>query len=310
MGIVSYVLMRLSDEKTNLSAIIFQLKKALQGYHLVGFLLIVLLMGVNWSFEALKWQWSVRRIETLSFVQALQGVLAGVSMGFLSPVYVGDAAGKIWSLRTTRRAESVGALLVSNGFQFYVSLLMGTLAYTYFLVLSPHQAHWSEWILWGLLSLSVVTGMWLAAQGRVWQVFFSWRWLQGYRHFFQVIREYQSAEIQRIGVLALARYWVFSLQFVLMFLLFGVKLPLLDLIIVVFLIYLAKTVIPAFNFLSDLGVREFSALYFFEAYHLPAAQVVSATLTLWVINILVPVVVGTAFIFRLKILNQPPRSEA
>ncbi|MES2732218.1 MAG: UPF0104 family protein, partial [Bacteroidota bacterium] len=56
-----------------------------------------------------------------------------------------------------------------------------------------------------------------------------------------------------------------------------------------------------FHFLSDLGVREFSALYIFEFYHASLSAVLAATLSLWLLNILLPALSGSALVWRLKI---------
>jgi hypothetical protein len=80
----------------------------------------------------------------------------------------------------------------------------------------------------------------------------------------------------------------------------GVELPLGVSVSGIGVVFLAKTVTPAFNLLSDLGVREAASLWVFEPFRAPAPVLVTATLTLWVANILMPVLIGLIWVWRLK----------
>jgi hypothetical protein len=80
----------------------------------------------------------------------------------------------------------------------------------------------------------------------------------------------------------------------------GVELPLGVSVSGIGVVFLAKTVTPAFNLLSDLGVREAASLWVFEPFGAPAPVLVTATLTLWVANILMPVLIGLIWVWRLK----------
>ena len=65
-------------------------------------------------------------------------------------------------------------------------------------------------------------------------------------------------------------------------------------------VFLVKTITPAFNLLSDLGVREAAALWVFGPFGTSPPVLITATLTLWLVNILVPVLVGLIWVWRLK----------
>jgi uncharacterized membrane protein YbhN (UPF0104 family) len=63
-------------------------------------------------------------------------------------------------------------------------------------------------------------------------------------------------------------------------------------------VFLVKSVIPT---LFDLGVREFSAVYFFSKFGFSPEPVMISSLILWIVNILIPSLVGTFLVFDLKI---------
>jgi hypothetical protein len=55
------------------------------------------------------------------------------------------------------------------------------------------------------------------------------------------------------------------------------------------------------SLLSDLGVRELSAMYVFGLLGQERLQVLSASLSLWLLNIVVPSAIGLFFVLRLKL---------
>ena len=88
-------------------------------------LLVFLLLFANWSLEAMKWQVLVSKFEKLSFIDALKGVLTGLSMAFITPHSVGDMAGRVLHLNHNRRSEAVGAILLGRIIQSLTTYFFG-----------------------------------------------------------------------------------------------------------------------------------------------------------------------------------------
>jgi hypothetical protein len=61
--------------------------------------------------------------------------------------------------------------------------------------------------------------------------------------------------------------------------------------------------------LGDLGVREMSSMYFFSLCDVPREFALMATLLLFVMNIVLPGIVGVFIAKPLKLLKQSPESE-
>ena len=64
--------------------------------------------------------------------------------------------------------------------------------------------------------------------------------------------------------------------------------------------FFLKSVVPSVSLLSDLGMRELSAMYLFGLLGQERLQVLSASLGLWLLNIAVPSAVGLFFVLRLR----------
>ena len=98
------------------------------------FITILLLTPINWAFEAWKWQKLASKVENINFWEAYKGVLIGLTFSTATPMMIGDYAGKVLMLKTDKRLQSIGAILLGNSLQMYVSLLFGTISYLFFAI--------------------------------------------------------------------------------------------------------------------------------------------------------------------------------
>ncbi len=262
---------------------------------------LLALTPVNWGLEALKWQLLLRRVEPTSFWGAYRGVLAGVSLGFALPAQLGDTAGRILSLRMNR-VGAVGASLVSGGMQFYVAIVFGTVAWAYHMALVPGRDNTAGyWLLFLLIGFSVGgVGFGLVRQRLIRKLSERPR-LRRFADFWQVAGLYSGTEIGLALSTATLRYLVFSAQFYLAMRVVGLVVPPDIAASGIGLVFLAKTITPAFNLLSDLGVREAASLWVFSPFGVPIPVLLTATLTLWAANVLMPVLVGLIWVWKLKL---------
>jgi hypothetical protein len=267
---------------------------------------LLLLTPVNWGLESLKWKILLQRIEPTTFWGAYRGVLAGVSLGFALPAQLGDTAGRVLSLRTNR-TEAVGASLVSGGMQFYVALVFGTVAWAHHLTVVPERNNQTgQWLLVLLAVLSAGGIVFGLIRKPLINRLSQHPKLQRFAEFWQVAGQYSDVEIAKALGAATLRYLVFSIQFYLAMRLVGIVLPAGLAASSIGMVFLVKTITPAFNLLSDLGVREAASLWVFSpfAYYtnaVAAPVLLTATLTLWVANLLTPVLAGLIWVWKLRI---------
>lgn len=298
--IIGYIISTLSRQQHDFSSVwrYWQTAKWLS----FPALLLISLTPVNWLLEAVKWQILVRRVEAISLKEATQGVLAGLAMGFALPAQLGDTAGRLLSLRSDQRWQGIGAALVSGGMQFFAAILFGTVALNVQLQTGNQAQPFAQWTLFYALLLTLLLGG-LASWQRHRFAHTRFQWMRRWEKYWSVASYYTSTELLLAFAAACFRYLTFSLQFYLALVIFGIQLPLKQTATGIGLVYLGKTVIPAFNLLSDLGVREATSLWVFGQWQVPAPQILSATLTLWLFNILTPVFVGLYWVWKLKLSN-------
>jgi uncharacterized membrane protein YbhN (UPF0104 family) len=277
----------------------------LTAQNIVILIIVLSLTFLNWSAEALKWQTLAKRVERLTFWEAFAGVFAGLAMGFVMPNNIGDATGRVMSLKSKERLTSIGAALVSNGLQFYVSLLFGTLGWAYFLFKQPSLQIWYNFILLVLLISTLFFGLFvLYSRQKAANYLVRFRLFRKIIPYIGIIAQYRRSEIGKAFGWAVLRYAMFSVQFGLLLAIFQIQLPLIDALMSIFLVFFSKTLIPAINLLGDLGIREASSLCVFGFYGVTPANVIATTLTLWTINILAPTIVGAFYLWKIKLSTQ------
>ncbi|MFD2245258.1 lysylphosphatidylglycerol synthase domain-containing protein [Pontibacter ruber] len=272
------------------------------------FLLILtaILIPVNWGFEASKWQLLGSKIEKISFLRAYRAVMVGLTLGFITPNRLGDYAGRVLELHSSQRLEAIGAVFIGRFCQLVATVAAGTLGLLYFMV----RFFWMQYpgictsILLLLLALNVAIFVLLYNARAMVALVEAVRPLRRLVHYVAIMASYTSAEITRLLVLSLGRYAVFLLQFVLLLFLFRVRLHPLEYLSGVSGTFFLKSVVPSVTLLSDLGVRELSAMYLFGLLGQERLQVLSASLSLWLLNIAVPSAIGLVFVFRLKFFRK------
>ncbi|WP_109743184.1 lysylphosphatidylglycerol synthase domain-containing protein [Arcicella aurantiaca] len=297
---IFFVLFRfLKGERVNIIELIHEFRRLTIAENFMYLITVVLLIFFNWGFEAKKWQILVRKIENISFIDAYQSVLVGLSLGFISPANLGDFAGRLMKLKSKNRSEGIGLVLLGNGIQFYVSILFGAIAYV--VVLSTKDSKIDQIIFIGVILTLILGVMVFTFRGKITAFFTNFQMVKKYENHLKALSEFDLADFKDIFLWAVLRYLTFSLQFVLVLIVFQVPLPFLQLWAISCLVLLFKTIIPPINFVTDLGVREFSALHFFNLYSVNNTSVFTATFFLWLLNILFPVIIGGFLFLKSKL---------
>lgn len=254
-------------------------------------LLVLLLMPVNWLLEGLKWKKLCAPIINLSFKNAFKGVLAGISVAFVTPHGWGDYVARIGLIDNAERMRLIGGLMFGRLTQLLMTLTFGAIG------LFMYLDKWSVLNFWYLGLFTVIFLF----------TFFNktiLRRLKPYlfkvKKYFQIIEDYDMRTIYTVLLYSFLRYLVFGFQFLMIMFIFDIDLSIKTLIGGTTWIFLVKSIVPSFNFLSDLGIREVSAILFFEHYLTDMSPVVMATMLIWLINILLPAILGSLFIFSIK----------
>lgn len=296
--ILSYIYNTLNQDQYKLGDIRNSLIAAITLENLPKLTLLLLLVPVNWALESLKWMHLARLAVPIGFGEAFRSTLTGLAIGVAVPAQVGDTAGRVASLKSSRRLTSIGAALISNGIQFYVAVVAGLIA---IIPMRPHLSMQPIWMtaLIVLLLVLVIAGIGAGIFRKNLVSFNSQKkWAKNLKTYLQVIGEYKYSDLMRALGIGAVRYLVFLFQFLLALKLFPLELDFIDLLAPAALLLLAKTLIPALNTIGDLGIRGIVILWVFENYHLPSEWLIAATLIIWIVNIFGPLIAGLVMIWK------------
>ena len=263
------------------------------------------LVPLNWGLEAWKWHRLARPLHPhLTFGRSLRAVLVGGTLGFATPNRVGDYAGRLLEM-PGKRLPALGAVWLGRYCQLVATVLAGVLGLLYFglnFYLKGYPAAQLSLITTALvLSAAVLLPVYRARL--LLALLGVWRPLRRFRPALAVLPTYRARAVSIVLGLAGLRYAVFCGQFLLLLNAYGVRVETGPALAGVAGTFLLKSLVPSLNALADVGVRELSATHLFGLLGQPALPVLSASLSLWVINIALPSAAGLLLIPGLRVLR-------
>jgi hypothetical protein len=287
------------------------LKAAVSSKHWWWLGLALLLMVFNWSIEALKWQRLAKLVRPTSFWQALRSVVAGVSFTMLTPNRMGEYLGRALYFPSGSRVRAATLTLVGSLSQLIVTLVTGMLGLFYlrfFLQHHPQQGHAFSALLVNTL-LCGTCG--LLAAGAL--LYFNIHWiilalekiptLKKYSQYIHLLSAIPRAGLRLLLLLSALRYAIFLLQYLLFFTLFGVAASAIHVMAGTMVLFLLLAAVPTIA-LAELGIRGKASLAVFGLFTANNLGVLAATASVWMINIILPAVVGSLLLISVKLFSK------
>lgn len=264
---------------------------------------VIVLMFVNWSVEAIKWKISIRQVQQVSFVKAFKAVLSGVSFSVSTPNRVGEYLGRVMYMEEGNRLKTISITIVGSLSQLIITLLMGGIGLV-ILRSTIEEGHlissiWIKVILYGvLLALAVLTLFYFKL---------SWltKWvdrLPGSNRFAYLVRaleDFNATLLLTLLSLSLLRFIVFIIQYYLLFRLFNVEVTGWQTFWSVSVSFLILAAIPSFA-IVELVQRGFVTKTIVGLYSTNIAGIGLATAGIWLINLIVPAIIGSLLIVGIK----------
>lgn len=265
--------------------------------------LVIGLMGVNWSIEAIKWRLSVKAVQRVSFLKAIKAVLSGVSFSVSTPNRVGEYLGRVLYMDDGNRLKTISLTIVGSISQLIVTILMGAIG---LLVLRPviesgnvMSGIWMKVVLYGTVSVFIVLTLF----------YFRLAWIikwvdrlpgsSRFAYLVKALEEFHATLLLRLLSLSLLRFVVFIVQYYLLFHLFGVELLWWQTFWAVSVSFLVMAVIPTFA-IAELGLRGKVSLILVGLFSTNTAGIIFTTAGIWFINLIIPAIAGSLLIFSIK----------
>ncbi len=264
---------------------------------------ILFLVGLsffNWFFEILKWQFLVKMIKRISFRDALEQSLGGLTASLITPNRIGDYGAKAVYYAKQFRKRIVLLNLMGNMAQMTVTTLFGVIGLIIFV--NRYQIDVNYYKVMRFIFLLILMG--------VFAVF-------GIRHRRFRIKGYSLSlildYIKQVPFkvhsgnlfLSCVRYSIFSFQFYYLLTIFGIDVDYSKAMVLITSMYLLASIIPSIS-IFDVVIKGSVAVFIFGYVEVNELTILSVITIMWLLNFAIPSVFGSYFVLNFKL----PKIEA
>lgn len=263
-------------------------------------------MPINWALETCKWHLLVNREYPFSFQQAAKSVLSGISLSLNTPNRIGEYGGRILYLAPEYRLKGVLLTMISSVSQLLITLYVGLLAV--FILQEELLAAYASlqggasWF-WFAFVLAAVFTIALSA------LYFRIQWLVQWLRKIPFVKE-KFAHTPAVGDLpihismvllgySLLRFVVFAMQYVFIWQALGVGIAWQDALAGIAVVFFIMSVVPTIA-LVELGLRGKVAIGVMGFFTANAAAILTGTISVWVLNLIVPALLGALLMLTIK----------
>jgi len=313
IGIVAFALFFLYQQLTYKSSIeqfdLDQILVKLQENYIVV-TVVILMMLLNWFLESLKWRFLISKIEKVSIKRSIRAIFSGITVSAFTPNRVGEYGGRVFCLEKADRIKGVLITVIGSMAQLVTTIVFGSIGILLLPNLMPEfdsllsNIVFAYPIMLFLLILLNVLLVTLFLNASVFSVVLSKiKFLRKFKKYNEVFSFYNSSELLEILLYSVGRYIVFTTQFFILLQVFDVQIGYIDAMILITTMLLVISIIPTIA-ITEIGIRGSIALFLFGLVSVNAIGILSATFVMWVINLLLPALIGTIFIFSLKFFRK------
>lgn len=286
------------------------IRQALQGNGIWLLGLAVVLMLVNWGIEARKWQLVIRRIQPIGFLQSWKAIFTGTTMAFFTPNRIGEYVGRILYIDESKRIQGISLTIVCSIAQLLVTMVAGLGGLGYMRQVAATQEPGN-----GSLVFWINTLLWFTAFAALFLtiLYFRLAWLvkwiekipkiDRFVRYIRVLDSFNATILLRILSLSVIRYIVFIGQYYLVFSVFEVSLTPAQVFASIGVVFLVLAVVPTIAVITDLGVRWKASIEVVQFFSTNTWGVLATSLSIWIINLVIPALIGSLLILGIRIFK-------
>ena len=262
--------------------------------------LCVTLMFVNLLLESSKWYLLTNFVEPVTYLRALSSFLAGMAFSIVTPNRVGDYPARIFYLGRNNTFRYVNVSILGVMSQLSAIFIFGLAGLIYYNFVFPD------------LVAKVALGLCIAANiclAIIYWRFENWfpawgdiKWLRRFVIYGRLLNRVTAKRQVIVLVLSIMRFGVFTAQYLFLLRWMNVDVPLAEGFIMCALFFWTLAVVPSVA-LTELGVRGSVSLYLFHNFSANSVGILSATTGIWLLNLILPSILGSILIVRLRLLR-------
>ncbi|GAF01727.1 lysylphosphatidylglycerol synthase domain-containing protein [Saccharicrinis fermentans] len=257
------------------------------------------LLSLNIWFESKKWQVLLRPVIRIQSALSIKMVLAGFASGIFTPAKIGEPIGRLMFLPKKEWAKAtilhyLGAV-IQNVIIFVVGMAGLVLSWNYFSIhLSP-----ATWIyILALCALVIVTLVLLFHKAWVKKALLRWGYIHKIKDLVEELGSIPLWSVAPVFLYSFLRFVVYNSQLFMLLWFLGYDSLWMGIVIIP-VYFMLITVAPSF-FLADIGVRGSVALFVFAELGLSDVNIVLIVTVLWLLNQVVPALLGSVMVLLKK----------
>ena len=253
-------------------------------------LFLLFLTVFNWFFEILKWKDLVGYVQKISLFRSAKESLSALTTSIFTPNRIGDYAAKLYLYPKGKRKPILLINLLGHMTQMTITVICGLVGMTLFIqTFDPDLPYFKIAriaFIFAAVSFMLFAGI---RQNRF--------KIRGFELF--KIREFlygfPKKLIGRSLLYSAIRYLIFSYQFIVIVRLFGFNLDYWEGMLALSSMYFIASIIPSIQ-MFDGVIKGSVALYVFSFLRVPDTLIICTALLSWILNMVIPSIIGAYFI--------------
>jgi uncharacterized protein (TIRG00374 family) len=256
------------------------------------------LLVPNLALQSLRWHYLLRlHRDTIRPRDSVRSLLGGMVTGFITPGRIGEM-GRYLFLEKQDQWEAVGLVFVDKFYSFVIILVAGFWSMVIFL---NHLIPVFRFLTWPVSIVAILItagGLFLALhpnwlRNGIYQISLIFPYRDRFKGLIEVMDRFGKKRARCFIGLTGVMYCIYTLQFCLLIRAFA-PVPWYELIIITSATVFTKTLLPIA--LADLGIREGAAVFFMRHLGRDPAAAFNSSLLIFIINILIPTLLGLIFL--------------
>ena len=253
-------------------------------------LVLCLLLFLNFIIESIKWKLVVGNSYLISFANAFKSVMVGQAFAFFTPNRIGDFAGRVMFLKKKHKLIGMAHLAWASYAQLIITLILGIIAINFnFPSFTWFHLIWFNMIKW----LSPFIGLLLLIL-----FFYNKKW-EGRLQFLNIVQISVSSKANLL-MFSLFRYGVFILQYLWVAYLLHMEVSFGLLVVSIAILFLCLSILPTINF-TELVVRGQLLILILAPFYTDKQMIIFLTSFIWCVNFLIPSIIGSILLLGYRL---------
>ncbi len=269
-------------------------------------LFVLFLVPLNIYLEGIKWKFQLQPIENINSWKSFLSIFTGITSGMFFPNRTGNFLGRIFMLEKGDRIKAAMVTIVGGMGQMIATISVGLIAYIFFV-----KKHFVLLTIAVILIITTLLIMYFNIKIlKYFQFLIPKKFKEKTKEYFEIFSLYDRRELLKILTISFLRYFIYTLQFVLLIWAFNIPLTYFQAMIPISLTYVLMMIIP-FITITEIAVRGSVSILVFEKCLILngisssyGMMVFSASSLLWIFNIAIPSIIGLFLTYRLKFFRK------